>query len=268
MRRVAVLLLAAFVAGAVGGGGAARAATFTPILDLNLGTPGGCPAGFADDRSGGSATGYCNGPGWSYAGEAHVEGGELRVGASVNGTIPAGFAGFVMAYAGYQDEVVITSGPEEGFLRLDLQVEGFGTSSGTASQPWINYGFNEPAPGEGVAENFTGSYDETISFDVPYENGLASFWVYIETAFSCGVGACSGTSDFLNTAKIIDAAILDTAMNLVPDAKIEAASGFDYLAASQPVSEIPLPPSLVLFGGGLSLMLLAGRRRAKGAVAA
>jgi hypothetical protein len=95
---------------------------------------------------------------------------------------------------------------------------------------------------------------------IPFSENTFNVKIGLNSSVSCHL-ACSATSDFLNTAVVGGARILDSSMNEIPGATLTAESGFDYQSQSTPTSDVPEPATVFLTGAALAVLVWRSRSR-------
>ncbi len=103
-------------------------------------------------------------------------------------------------------------------------------------------------------------FSDTFDFDINILSGQAAT-LNLTTGLGAGLGYQSGTpvgvlnglamGDFRSTGRLVGVTLFDAFGNVVQDAQLQSASGFDYLSVNAPA--VPAPPAL-----GLLLTALGG----------
>lgn len=109
----------------------------------------------------------------------------------------------------------------------------------------------------------THAINNTATILVPYSNGTFGFQQQLYWDINCLGNTNSGCSlnlDFLHSALLGGAQVLDANLNAVSGATITSDSGFDYTAPLSSTAAVPEPGTLALMAGAL-LSLAAFRRR-------
>jgi len=220
---------------------------------------------------------------------------------STNTTISDGFvhAGGGQAFGDFFDQITVPAQPSlplgtPGLIELPYHLHGtIHISAPAFEQAFVSlrwdYGFGPAAQGGvnltpavfgiGAARSLmsTDELTEVIDQDVTLEIGFVvgetfNFQeVVILTALAGGIGgpgALVGIAegDFLHTATLGGAIVLDQFGKVVPDPVVISDSGFDYVHpnAVEPGSEVPEPGGLLLAAASFSSLLFALGRRTRG----
>lgn len=140
----------------------------------------------------------------------------------------------------------------------DSSFQVFGHDSGSMQLPQPDL----------IFDNTTNTYSTTMaaSFYAFFTGGALDLVQHLRGQWACSTGtsnlSCSFTGDFLNTAAIGGALVVDAQGNPIPGATITSQSGFDYTRSlSTPAeSTVPEPSTMLLMSGGF-VALIARRFR-------
>lgn len=218
---------------------------------------------------------------------ARAEVGSLGVFASSDQYTPGGISvasghSIWSSFSRFDDQ--LTFDVQEGFLRIgfdisgtvDLQTTGdFRGSNALSSQAGVKaylagsliyedfLSIPDPLTSLAVEHTTFGSIGENI-IDIAFTEGQLSLTGAMFAYSECGNqydpgSSCSSTVDFLHSANLMAAVVLDVNGDQILGSQISSQSGFNYAAGF--VSAVPVPAALPLFGTGLAVMGLIGWRR-------